>query len=337
MLRGAIIGVGHVARNGHIPGWRGCSDVTIAAAADARPDGRDALLAAFPEARWYDSGEILLAAETLDFVDICTPPALHAVFVTAALEAGCHVFCEKPLVLAPGGIPPLAKLAREKARALVTVHNWKHAPALEKVAELLREGAIGALRRARWETRRTKPAVAVGDTGNWRVDPSRSGGGILVDHGWHAFYVLRDWLGGPPSSLSARLTTEKHREFPLEDTAAISLEWSGAMVEVFLTWAAPERGNRIEIEGERGALSLDGGRLELLQEGSPRVWNLSSIAEGSHHPEWFRGVAEEFLKEIREPAVRGRNLEEATLCSTLLALAQESSRQGGVTIPVPSA
>jgi predicted dehydrogenase len=109
------------------------------------------------------------------------------------------------------------------------------------------------------------------------------------------------------------------------------------MVEVFLTWAAPERGNRIEIEGERGALSLDGGRLELLQEGSPRVWNLSSIAEGSHHPEWFRGVAEEFLKEIREPAVRGRNLEEAALCSTLLALAQESSRQGGVTIPVPSA
>ncbi len=337
MLRGALIGVGHVARNGHLPGWRGCPDVTIAAAADARPDGRQALLAAFPGARWYGSAQELLASERPDFVDICTPPALHAPVALAALEAVCHVLCEKPLALTPDEIPALSKLAQERGRALVTVHNWKHAPALEKVTELLRTHALGRVRRMRWETLRTQPAVAAGDGGNWRTDPAQSGGGILVDHGWHAFYVLRDWLGGRPSSLGARLTTEKHREFPLEDTAAVSLDWRGTKVEVFLTWAASERANRVELEGERGTLSLDGGGLELQAGGGTRRWDLPSIAEGSHHPEWFRGVVEEFLKEIREPAARGRNLEEATLCSTLLALSQESSRQGGATLPVPSA
>ncbi|MGH9369087.1 MAG: hypothetical protein ACRD3M_15600, partial [Thermoanaerobaculia bacterium] len=65
-------------------------------------------------------------------------------------------------------------------------------------------------------------------------------------------------------------------------------------------------------------------------------WDLPSIAEGSHHPEWFQGVVKEFLREVGEPAARGRNLEEASLCSTLLALAQESGRRGGATLPVPS-
>ncbi|MGH9366648.1 MAG: Gfo/Idh/MocA family protein, partial [Thermoanaerobaculia bacterium] len=268
-----MIGVGHVARNGHLPGWRGRPEATLVAAADARPEGREGFLASFPQGRWYPSAEELLSRETLDFADVCTPPALHPPIARAALEAGLHVLCEKPLALSPAEVASLAALARRKGRALVTVHNWKHAPALAKVTELLREGAVGRLRRARWETLRREPAVAAGEKGNWRLDPAQSGGGILVDHGWHALYVLRQWLGGRPAALSARLETRKHREFSIEDTAAVSLDWDGAEVEVFLTWAAEERGNRVEIEGERGKLRLDGGRLELSVGGlSPQSW-----------------------------------------------------------------
>ena len=337
MLRGALIGVGHVARNGHLPGWKGRLEATLVAAADARPDGREAFLAAFPEARWYGSAEELLSAEgSLDFVDVCTPPWLHVPVSRAALEAGCHVLCEKPLALSAEDLPALGALARRKGRALVTVHNWKHAPALAKITELLQGGSVGAVRSVRWETLRSQPAVAAGEKGNWRVDPAQSGGGILVDHGWHALYVLRQWLGGSPQAVSARLETRKHREFAIEDTATVRLDWNGAACEVFLTWAAPERRNRVAIEGDRGRLSLDGGRIALESDGGVQAWDLPSISKGSHHPEWFRGVVEEFLGEVGEPASRGRNFEEAVLCATLLARARESSGQAAARLAVPS-
>jgi len=325
-----MIGVGHVARNAHLPGWAARPDVSLVAAADARPEGRPAFEAAFPGARWFDSPEELLAEGAPDFVDICTPPALHAPVASAALRAGCHVLCEKPLGISPDELAPLADLARRGERALVTVHNWAHAAALERITRLVCEGKLGKLRRVSWETLRTQPAAAAG-AGNWRGDPALSGGGILVDHGWHAFYVLARWLPGWPTALSARLETRRHTALPLEDTAEVRLDWGGADARIFLTWAADRRGNRVEIEGEKGRLVLDGGRVELFEDSRPAAvaWDFPSIAEGSHHPEWFAGVIEDFLVEVRDSGARGRNLEEALLCASLLFRARESSLRGG--------
>jgi predicted dehydrogenase len=336
-LQGALLGVGHVALRGHLPGWQSRPDATLTAAADPRSEGKDAFLAAFPAARWYTSAEELLAKENLDFVDVCTPPALHAPMVQAALERSCSVLCEKPLVLRRENLVALTRLAEGKGRALVTVHNWKHAPALQKTAELVQQGAIGRIRRWRWETLRQEPAASVGETGNWRLDPAQSGGGILVDHGWHAFYVLQEFLGRAPNSVAARLETRKHGGLPVEDTATVHLDYGEASAEIFLTWAAAERGNRVEIEGTEGALRLEGGRLELLggragPEGSR--WDLPSLSDGSHHPEWFAGVLGGFLAEVSDPALRGRNLAEASLCVELLSLARESSRRGGSALPL---
>jgi predicted dehydrogenase len=330
MLRGALLGVGNVAVNGHLPGWRAASGVTLAAAADARTDGKAAFLDAFPTARWYGSAEELLRTEReLDFADIATPPALHAPLVRQAIAAGLHVLCEKPLVLAPEEIPELASLAAQKGRALVPVHNWKHATALAKLTELVGSGEVGEVRRCRWETLRLRPAVAAGDEGNWRVDPAQSGGGILMDHGWHALYMVASWLGTAVRSVRASLTTRKHRSFRIEDTAAVTLEYASASAEIFLTWAADERANRIVIEGTRGRVTLDGGHVRLVAGAAPREFDLASIAEGSHHPEWFGGVVEDFLSEVTDPARRGSGLAEASFCASVMALSAESQRRAG--------
>jgi len=336
-LRGALIGVGHVARHGHLPGWSTVADVSFAGAADGRTEGRAPFLEAWPGAAWYATAEELLARDDLDFADICAPPSVHLPLVRAALDRGLHVLCEKPLALDLSAVAALGARAREQGRALVTVHNWKHAPAVMQITRLVREGAVGSVRRCRWETRRTQPAVAAGEKGNWRIDPAQSGGGVLVDHGWHAAYVMREWLGGRPRTLSATLETRKHREFPLEDTAEIRLDWSGARAEIFLTWAAEARSNSAVIEGERGTIALEGGLVTLSVPGAaPRDWEMPSLAEGSHHADWFGGVAREFLSEVREPAVRGGNLEAAALCAEILALSQDSSRRGGETLAVPA-
>ncbi len=332
MLKGAIIGAGQVAVHGHLPAWRERSDVDIVAAADARPERLEAFAAEFPNARWYGSAEELFARETLDFVDVCTPPVSHAALSRAALHHSLHVLCEKPLVLSPDELRGLPALAAEKERTLFTVHNWKHAPVLARIGEIVRSGALGEVRHCRWETLRDKPAVATGDAGNWRVDPAQSGGGILVDHGWHALYVVQGWMPSTPRTVAARLSTRKHREWPIEDTVDLMLFHPSASAEIFLTWAAEERANRVELSGTRGKLKLDGGRLALLDVDGQRAieeWTFPALTEGSHHPDWFGGVITEFVGEIESPRARGHNLAEAALCANVLALARESDRRGG--------
>ncbi|MEP6994354.1 MAG: Gfo/Idh/MocA family oxidoreductase, partial [Acidobacteriota bacterium] len=219
MLKGALLGVGNVAVGGHLPGWRSRAGVEIVAGADARPERRALLHKSFPEARWYDTAEDLLARETLDFVDICTPPWAHAALVRSALERSIHVLCEKPLILSPEELRGLPALAADKDRTLCTVHNWLHSPALAQMTERVRAGALGDVRRVAWETLRDQPAAAAGDHDNWRVDPARAGGGILMDHGWHALYCLSAWLPGEPRRVAARLETRKHTQWKVEDTA----------------------------------------------------------------------------------------------------------------------
>ena len=339
MLRGAIIGFGNVAVHGHLPGWLARRDVAIVAAVDASPERRSELAARLPEARWYDSTDALLAEETLDFVDICTPPATHAGVIRSALQRGLHVLCEKPLVCRWEDLGELAGLAAEGHKALYTVHNWHHAPIVRFVRDLLRQETIGGVTRCRWEVLRTKPAITGdGRAGNWRLDPAMAGGGILVDHGWHAFYVLHGWLGHAPTQVSASLETRRHTQYPLEDTATVQLRFPNATGEVFLTWAANERRTWAEVEGTHGTIRVEDSAVVLSKNGpaaSERRWTFSpALSEGSHHPDWFGGVAGEFVTGIADEAVRRNNLTEASLCVTLMTTAQESSRQGGAWLPI---
>ncbi|MBI3326966.1 MAG: hypothetical protein HYZ81_09725 [Nitrospinae bacterium] len=107
---------------------------------------------------------------------------------------------------------------------------------------------------------------------------------------------------------------------------------------MFLTWAADVRRNWAELEGTRGTLRVDDGTLVLLQSGPKRRvrrWPYPpALSEGSHHPDWFAGVASGFVAEVTDPTARGVNLAQASLCLTLLTLAQESSRRGGNPLPV---
>lgn len=339
-LRGAIIGLGNVAVHGHLPGWLERPDVEIVAAADTRAARRQELHKHLPRAHWYASLDALLAGEVLDFVDICTPPATHAELIRAALQHGVHILCEKPLVSRREDLDVVGELLAQDHRVLATVHNWHQAPIIRKVCELLRQGAIGEIRRCTWQTLRTKPASAVEtQDGNWRIDPAMAGGGVLMDHGWHAFYVLYGWLGQVPDRISARLETRRYIEWPIEDTATVRLEFSAATAEVFVTWASHERKNWASLEGTRGMIRIEGDTVVLTAssvKGDEIRWVCPpALSTGSHHPDWFGGVASEFVSEVTGTStVTSRSLAEASLCVTLEALAQESSRQSGAWMPV---
>jgi predicted dehydrogenase len=328
MLQGAFIGFGNVAAHGHVPGWQARDDATIVAACDATGSRRQVFLTAYPQGHWYDTIDDLLANETLDFVDICTPPGSHASLILRALGAGLDVLCEKPLVTRFEDAISVA--AARAGRVVHCVHNWLEAPICRSITALIAEGAIGTVRSVRWQTLRTQPAVVVatGGAGNWRVNPATAGGGILFDHGWHALYCVNRWIGGTPRSVSASLQTRRFHEWPLEDTATLKLKFDTASGHIFLTWAADERANHIEVEGELGRIHIDGSNI--MVEGPSGARSLpcaQSLSEGSHHPDWFAGVAKDFCAAVTSRAAG--NLDDAILCARLLDLAQKSSNLGG--------
>lgn len=337
MLRGGLVGLGNVARSGHLPAWSGRSDVEIVAAADIASESRAAITDVAPAFTVYDSADALIAEERLDFIDVCTPPSSHAGVIRLALNRGLHVLCEKPLVLAQAELDELAALARRRDRVLAAVHNWRHAPAIRLATELVLSGRVGTVRRCVWEVLRERPSAAAPRPGapNWRLDPTVSGGGILVDHGWHAAYILAGWMAQPLSRAGGRLEIRRHRDWPVEDTADLHLEFGNARADVFLTWAASERKNRVSIEGTNGAIRIEGRLLALEAGGKTERRELSgSLSDGSHHPEWFAGTIAEFLSEIADRTVRGRSLEESAVCLEVIRLAQASERQGGAMLAV---
>ena len=143
MLKGAFIGFGNVAANGHMPGWRARDDVRIIAATDAAAQREQAFLADCPDGRWHETVDGLLSGEKLDFVDICAPPGSHAPLIERALDAGLHVLSEKPLVTRAEDAERVAGAAARSGRVLHTVHNWLCAPVCRKITALVDEGASG--------------------------------------------------------------------------------------------------------------------------------------------------------------------------------------------------
>ena len=332
MLRGALIGFGNVAALGHLPGWQSRCDMKIVAATDPVGARHATFLQACPDGRWYGSVDDLLSGETLDFVDICTPPSSHTRLIEQALESHLHVLCEKPLVTRVDDAQIVAEAAKRCGRVVHTVHNWLKAPICRKISALVDEGAIGAVQTVQWRTLRTQPAAAVMPDGgkNWRVDPAIAGGGILFDHGWHALYCVVRWAG-IPRGVTALLEKRRFRDWPIEDTATLTLDKESGSADIYLTWAADERANYIEIEGERGRIHVDDDRVIVRSHSGEQRWSCPpALSEGSHHHDWFTGVVDDFRM-----AATGSgkcNLDQAILCARLIDLAQRSSAAAGVRI-----
>jgi predicted dehydrogenase len=330
-LRGAVIGLGNVAVNGHLPGWRERADCVIVAATDAMPARRDAGRSALPEARWHDSVESLLASDDLDFVDICTPPSSHATLIEAALERSLHVLCEKPLLGSLAELDRLAGLARGAGIVFHTVHNWHHAPLVRATDAAIRSGRIGAVREVVWHTLRTQPAVAANGDG-WRVDPEIGGGGVLTDHGWHVSYVISRWVGARPEAVSARLETRRHHRFAVEDTATVRLHFPEAVADIVLTWAADTRENHARVIGTSGRIEIEDDTLIVTAGGrEERRRCPPPLSDGSAHPDWFTAVVDEFVGRVRDtaPDQSSANIDEVAVCIAVECGARESSRAGG--------
>jgi predicted dehydrogenase len=334
-LRGAIIGFGNVAECGHLPAWQLRHDLRIVAVAEPSPERQERAAASLPGVQIYSDAADLFRQEALDFVDIATPPALHAPLISAAAQAGAHVICEKPLAVSPPEYRQVCEAVRRAGVTLFTVHNWKYSEPFRRVRALLDDGAIGALTGIAFQTARNGCARSVGL--DWRTNGALAGGGILVDHGWHAFYLMLALANERPRAIRAQLARRRYVGADVEDSAQCTIEFPSMVGSLDLTWAANERRTRWQLEGRDGHIEVTDDRVSVRHKGRRHSFTCSqSLSASSHHPDWFAAVIDAFHREITEPAARGENLAEAEQCVLLLSLAYASHAHAARVEPVPT-
>ncbi len=331
MLRGVMVGLGNVAIEGHLPAWKDRKDVVIVGGVDSSKDRAALFKKNMPEAQTFGTLDEAILSLKPDFVDIATPPHTHFSIIKTALRAGLHVLCEKPLVLKKSEIEELALDREDSGKVLMTVHNWKYAPICREISSRLESGVIGKPKRLEWYVLRTGPSVTT-DKENWRLNPEMSGGGILIDHGWHAFYLLLEWLKADPLKVKASLEKRQYEDLSVEDTAKVTVDFhmdGPASAEVFLTWASRVRKNSGLIEGSKGRILMEDDRLIIEKTGqSPEtVMFDKALSAGSHHPDWFNFIIDEFLSEISDASKSGNNFYTSQACFKLIEKSKESSEK----------
>jgi predicted dehydrogenase len=320
VLRGAIIGFGEVARNGHWPAYAKSHDVKIVAVVDRTEERRKTARESLPGFATFATIEDLAAGAEIDFVDICTPPALHGEPMLAALARGWNVLCEKPLLLDLVELEKTRSLAREAGRAVVPVHNWKYAPIVRRATEMLRSGAIGQLRGVEIETLRVQDcAVADPDHPNWRRDPAIAGGGVLMDHGWHGIYLACHWFGEEP--IEVRASLHRPTTADVEDEALLTLIFpGGGHAKISLTWRADVRRNTMRLAGERGEIAIDDDTLNV---GGESIRFASALSAGSHHADWFAAMLPDVIESFHRPEAALESFDEAALCLSVIRRAYQ--------------
>ena len=370
-LQGAFIGFGNIAELGHWPSYADSTEAEIVAIMDPSPKRQAAAKALNPALRVYGTVEEMFRTEKLDFVDICTPPSMHAELALKALAAKCHVLCEKPLTLKPSEYEALAKASAKAQRTVFTVHNWKYAPIFQKAFSLLKEGAIGPVWHVEIFTLRNNvcqgtsggfasPSLAVpSPTGrgtgipqgeaspeDWRKNAAVAGGGILVDHGWHAFYLLTNLVKAEPQKILAKMLKDREDPESLEEAVQTLVQFPEADGYVHLTWRAKMRRNNVIVQGQNGTLLIDDDRILLTTHDGNReeIKFDTALSAGSHHADWFKTLLPDFIDEIKDPfpnggqpqqilhmegaAKRGANFKEAGWCLALTTAAYQSNLQG---------
>ncbi len=328
--RGAVVGVGGIARQSHLPALLAAPGVRerveVVALVDTAPDAPP--VDGIPILRRRAQ---LDEVEPLDFIDICTPTASHLELILWALERGYHVVCEKPVALSRAEAEGIATAARSRARIVMPCHQHRYNPVWVRVKDWLREGAIG-----RWHLAEFSVSRVMADPGRrvgglpWRGTSVAGRGGVLLDHGTHLVYQLLD-VAGMPAAASAWTGRLRHRAYDVEDSAALLLEYPGRLVTMFFTWAARARENRIRFIGEAGSIEWVGGELRLERDGRVEHHDCAAELEKAAYRRWFAGLFQSFVAALDqgEPAAAAAPyLDDIRRVACVVEHAYEAARTG---------
>ncbi|MCX7017908.1 MAG: Gfo/Idh/MocA family oxidoreductase [Candidatus Sumerlaeota bacterium] len=231
----------------------------------SRLSGRDWYL---PDERVYGSWQDMIAAEAslpegerMDFVAIVTPNHMHFHPAAAALRAGFHVVCDKPMTLTLGEALELRGIVREMGLLFALTHNYTGYPMVKEARALARGGRLGEIRKIIVEYPQGWLAARLEASGqkqaDWRTDPARAGASCCMgDIGTHAENLAEYITGLRISELCADLTTFVEGR-PLDDDGNVLLRFgNGARGVLHASQISidEENGLNIRVYGSKGGL-----------------------------------------------------------------------------------
>jgi predicted dehydrogenase len=284
----------------------------------------------------------LIERGDVEAVCIVTPNDLHAPVALAAIEAGLHVLCEKPLALSERDAAQMVEAAR--ARGVIHVVNFTHrnTPCFTLARSLLAGGHIGAIYHVQatylqdWLLRRNRlpsPAAPV-----WRLDKSVAGSGQLGDLGSHLLDLLHSMVGDVVA-VSASLPSFPglHGDVPADrvsdDVAALQLDFaSGAVGHLLASRVATGLGDNVvvQIYGSEGALIADDRQPGELRAcvgragAERRAWATFTINEAEHEP----SPLQLFVGGVRSGAQPAMGFDDGLWTQRIMDAAQRSAAAG---------
>ncbi|TYR73271.1 Gfo/Idh/MocA family oxidoreductase [Rossellomorea vietnamensis] len=200
-LRMGMIGVGGIAQSRHIPAYQKLQDiVTVEAVSDINTQRAEEAAEQFGIPQVFSDYHYMFPH--IDAVTICTPNKFHAEISIAALNAGVHVFCEKPMAMTPEECQAMIDAAEKSGKVLSIAYHYRFMKESQAAKRLIDQNEIGEpiVARARAIRRRKVPG--------WGVFTNKElqGGGSLIDYGCH-FLDLSLWLLGNPTPVEVTGTT----------------------------------------------------------------------------------------------------------------------------------
>jgi predicted dehydrogenase len=260
-----VIGVGGIART-HYPGWQQSPHTEIVAVADVHEPTAKAAAESLGIQRAYTDPLQLIASPDIDIVDICTPNAYHAPLSIAALDAGKHVICEKPLAPTPAEIRQMIAARDRSGKLLMTAQHFRFQGSARALKAELDGGLLGEVYHARcWMLRRNAAPTRPGF-----IQKKHSGGGPCIDIGVHIL-DLTLWMMGHPKPVAVSGVTQ-----------AKLAHQKGA----FSVWAGPIPSDQFDVEEFAAAMVRFENGATLVLEVS---WLLHHKTAGEDMQMWLYG------------------------------------------------
>lgn len=340
-LRVVLIGAGGIGKL-HLRLWSELPTAEVVGLYDADPRRAREVAAQFNTPRVYPDLATAVAEPRADAVDICTPNQFHRAGVVAALAAGKHCLCEKPLAVTPAEIEEMIAARDRAGRILMTAQHMRFERSAQTLRRLIAAGRLGDVyyTRAWWLRRRLAPTTP------GFLRKAQAGHGPGLDLGVHVLDLALHFLGHPAPVSVSGLAVRKladgpdvanqwgdfdPRDFEVEDFAAGLVRFadgSALMLEVswLLNMVAPERIG-VWLYGTHGGVEWPELKLAHVQDGVLMDSQAMSGLGGEGHRHELAAFAEAVLHGGPSPVPAEQSL---TVARVLAALYASAERDGEV-------
>ncbi|MBS4177855.1 Gfo/Idh/MocA family protein [Lederbergia citrea] len=329
-LKVGVIGCGSISRYRHLPEYAANNLVEITAVCDIVELRADEMAEKYG-AQAYTDYEKMLAEADIEIVSVCTPNYLHAPMSIAALNAGKHVLCEKPMATSQEDALAMIEAAKASGKKLMIAHNQRFVPSHAKARELIEKGEVGKIHSFRTAFGHPGPeGWSIDGKESWFFRKEEAFIGAMGDLGVHKTDLLRYLLGEEFVEVGAFVESSAKENSTVDDNAVCVLKSeSGIVGTLAASWAYGREDNSTIIYGENAVLRLeDHPEYSLVvqyRNGETVNYELGKIQSNEDGGQNSTRVIETFVDSIVNDTVPPVNGEEGMKSLNVVLAALESS------------